>query len=174
MPRSQIPLVIEDASAFARNLRQDWPREPLGQAEMLARIAKAAGYRNHQHLKAETPEEQPLDKDAQKRITDALRVFSNDAIMVRWPQKTSVQRLCLMWFWSRIPGRIDLTENQVNDILRAGERFGDHVLLRRSLIDQKLVKRSIDGSVYRRIEQRPRPEERQFLRNLSERCLLRV
>lgn len=171
MSRSHIPLVIEDLSAFATHLRKNWPSDPPGQAATLTLVAKAAGYRNHQHLKADTPDDAPPDPAAQKRITEALRVFSQDAIMTRWPQKTSVQRLCLFWFWSRIPGRLDLCERDINAILQAGERFGDHVLLRRSLIDHKLVTRSVDGSLYRKIEQRPAPAERAFIRALSERLV---
>lgn len=173
MSRSPLPLVIEDISAFATALRANWPANPPGQAQALAMIAKAAGYRNHQHLKAETPPDPVPDAAAAKRIKDALRVFSNQGLMTRWPQKTSVQRLCLMWFWSRLPGRVNLNEKQVNAVLQDGEAFGDHVLLRRSLIDHGLVKRSNDGAVYRRVEGRPTPEERQFLRSLSERCLMR-
>jgi len=171
MSRSQIPLVIEDISAFATQLRKTWPSDPPGQAASLALIAKAAGYRNHQHLKATAPEDPAPDPFAAKRVKDALRVFSDQGLMTRWPQKTSLQRLCLFWFWSRLPGRVDLSEKDVNAILQAGETFGDHVLLRRSLIDHKLVKRSTDGRIYRKIEQRPTPEERQFIRTLSERIM---
>ena len=169
MSRPQTPLVIADLSAFATALRQNWPDTKPGQSQTLTLIAKAAGYRNHQQLKAATPDDPPPDKLAAKRVSDALRAFDNAGLMTRWPQKTSLQRLCLMWFWARLPGRKDLTEQQVNQVLKAGETFGDHVLLRRSLIDHGLMKRAIDGRIYRKIEQRPTPEERQFLRELSER-----
>jgi len=173
MSRSPIPLFIEDISSFATAMRQNWPAEAPSHTATLALIARAAGYRNHQHLKANAEQDSALDKAAEKRIKDALRVFSEDGMMIRWPQKTSLQRLCMVWFWSRLPGRIDLSEKDVNAILKEGEAFGDHVLLRRSLIDHKLVKRSIDGRIYRKIEQRPSLEERQFLRTLSARHMTR-
>lgn len=171
MSRSPLPLVIEDVSTFAIALRKSWPADPPGQAQALTLIARAAGYRNHQHLRADTPPDGAPDKAAQKRIADALRVFDASGIMQRWPKKTSVQRLCLLWFWSRLPARRDLSEAEVNAVLQAGEAFGDHVLLRRSLIDGRLVQRTTDGRVYRRREAAPTPEERQVIRILSERQL---
>ncbi len=171
MSRSPLPLVIEDVSAFATALRKSWPADPPGQAQALTLIARAAGYRNHQHLKANADVQDAPDKAAQKRVQDALRVFDAEGIMQRWPKKTSVQRLCLMWFWSRLPARRDLSEAEVNAVLQAGEAFGDHVLLRRSLIDGRLVQRTNDGRIYRRLEAAPAPEERQVIRALSERQL---
>ncbi len=171
MSRSPLPLVIEDLSAFATQLRKSWPAEPPGQSQTLSLIARAAGYRNHQHLRADVEDDGAPDRNAQKRITDALRVFDDNGVMQRWPKKTSVQRLCLLWFWSRLPAKRDLSEAEVNEVLQAGEAFGDHVLLRRSLIDGRLVTRTNDGQVYRRLEAAPTPEERQVIRALSERQL---
>ena len=169
MTRAMIPLVIDDLSHFATQLRTHWPNSPVAQTEALALIARAAGYRNHQHLKAAQQVEPPLDKQALNRVKAALSVFDSGARMIRWPQRTSVQRLCMAWFWSRLPDRIAMTEKDVNAILKANEVFGDHVLLRRSLIDHGLAKRAPDGSSYRRIGRRPDAEERAVIRNLSER-----
>lgn len=171
MTRSPLPLVIEDVSAFAQTLRKNWPPSEPTHAQLLALVAKAAGYRNHQHLKAENAPEQELSKDAERRIQDALRVFDATGLMTRWPKKTSVQAICMAWFWSLLPAKTDLTEPQVNEILQGAETFGDHVLLRRSLIDHQLVTRAIDGSTYRRVEKSPSPEARQVIRALSERSL---
>ena len=171
MTRAPIPLVIDDLSHFATHLRTHWPARPVAQTEALALIARAAGYRNHQHLKAAQPMEPPLDKQALNRVKAALSVFDSDARMVRWPQRASVRRLCMAWFWSRLPDRIAMTEKDVNTILKANEVFGDHVLLRRSLIDHGLAKRTLDGSSYRRIGRRPDAEERAVIRNLSERIV---
>ena len=172
MTRSPIPLVIEDVSAFAQTLRKNWPNDEPSHAQVLRLIAVSAGYRNHQHLKAETPTDEIVAKDAQRRIQDALRVFDETGQMTRWPKKTSVQALCMAWFWSRIPAKTDLSEVQVNEILQSAEAFGDHVLLRRSLIDHKLVTRTLDGRTYRRIEQRPSDEARHVIRILSERLMM--
>ncbi|MEP2531052.1 DUF2087 domain-containing protein [Shimia sp.] len=156
MSKDMTPLFIADVSAFSKSLRKSLGEaEKLpGHAAMLSLIAKAAGYRNHQHLRA-TPPEQELDQLAMKR---ALRVFDDSGRMTRWPKHTKVQGLCLWPFWARLPAREDLTEKQVNAVLLEGLAFSDHVLLRRSLIDHGLAERTIDGSVYRRIERKPTAE----------------
>ncbi len=171
MTRSPIPLLIEDVSAFVQTLRKHWPDACPSHAETLSLIAKSAGYRNHQHLKTATEATLELSKDAERRIQDALRVFDQDGLMTRWPKKTSVQALCIAWFWSRLPAKTDLSEADVNAILQDTEDFGDHVLIRRSLVDHGFVTRALDGSTYRRIEKTPSAEARQVIRDLSARTL---
>ncbi|MBV8464530.1 MAG: DUF2087 domain-containing protein, partial [Burkholderiales bacterium] len=46
-------------------------------------------------------------------------------------------------------------ERDVNEAIKLGESFGDHVLLRRELVTARMLMRTPDGSVYRRIEQAP-------------------
>lgn len=172
MSSHPIPLVIEDMSQFARALRKHWPDEPPGHAQMLGLVAKAAGYRNHQTVKAEFGLPEPEDAFTAletRRLRDALRVFDLEGHMTRWPLKTSVQGLCLAIFWATLPARRDMTEKEVNAVLKSGERFGDHVLLRRCLIEHKMVTRTRDGSVYRRVERKPTPLERALIRAVAER-----
>ncbi|WP_341365856.1 DUF2087 domain-containing protein [Yoonia sp. BS5-3] len=154
MPRALQPITIADLSAFTKNLRQDLQkRDDLpGHAAMLSMVAKAAGYQNYQHLRAD---QSPATAQTQtKQLDRALRVFEG-GIMTRWPKQTSVQALCMWAFWAALPARTDLGEKDVNEILRAGHSFEDHALLRRSLIDHKLVTRTKDGKTYRRIERAP-------------------
>ncbi len=42
-------------------------------------------------------------------------------------------------------------------MLIAGNGLGDHVPLRRSMIDHKQLTRTIDGASYRRVERPPTP-----------------
>ncbi len=166
MTKDATPLFIADVSDFTRSLRRSLAQtETLpGHAAMLGLVAKSAGYRNHQHLKA-TPSHRPeLDELALKR---ARRVFDDEGRMFRWPKWTKVQGLCLWPFWVRLPARQDISEKEVNAVLQEGLTFGDHVLVRRSLIDHGFAQRTIDGSVYRRIEQRPTPEAFALLEHLS-------
>lgn len=177
MASHPIPLVIEDVSQFARLLRESWPQDPPGQAKTLALVARAAGYRNHQTLKAQlapAEPEAPLSPIETRRLRDALRVFDEHGIMTRWPLKTSVQGLALAAFWAALPARRNMTENEVNELLKTGERFGDHVLIRRSLIEHKMAQRDLDGSNYRRIERKPTVLERHLIRAVAERKLARV
>ena len=156
MPKEVTPLFIADVSAFTRTLRNSLSnqQEVPGHAAMLALVAKAAGYRNHQHLRS-TRSEPALDELALKR---AKRVFDAYGRMMRWPKQTKVQGLCLWPFWARLPSHRDMAEPEVNAVLQEGLSFNDHVLLRRSLIDHSLATRSTDGSIYRRVERKPTPE----------------
>mgnify|MGYP000595182053 CR=1 FL=1 len=151
MARDVQSLTISDLSQFAKQLRADLlARDQIpSHASMLSAIAKAAGYDNHQHLKAAQPA--PVDPQLKK----AQRVFDTAGIMTRWPKQTTTQALCMWAFWTRLPADTDMTEKQVNAVLIAGHRFGDHALLRRSLIDHRLVTRTNDGATYRRIERAP-------------------
>ncbi|MDG1769893.1 MAG: DUF2087 domain-containing protein [Yoonia sp.] len=56
-----------------------------------------------------------------------------------------------------MPAKTDLTENEVNAVLIAGNGLGDHVPLRRSMIDHQQLTRTIDGASYRRVERPPTP-----------------
>lgn len=71
--------------------------------------------------------------------------------------------------WARLPSRRDLSEAEVNATLKDGSTFGDHVLLRRSLIDHGLATRSQDGSIYRRVERPPPPDARALLARVPQR-----
>ncbi len=154
MPRQVQQIMINDLSTFTKSLRvalqkqDDFPSH----ARMLSLVAKAAGYENFQHLRAAEPA--PRAPTAPRSFERALRCFEQGS-MVRWPKQTSVQGLCLWVFWAQLPAKQDLTEKQVNAVLKAGHSFGDHVLLRRSLIDHRLATRTKDGKIYRRIEQAP-------------------
>ncbi|SFR37503.1 hypothetical protein SAMN04488005_1119 [Yoonia tamlensis] len=153
MPRQTQQVTIKDLSTFTKSLRASLQQQDAfpSHAKMLSLVSKAAGFDNYQHLKAE----RPATPDRPSRgLERALRCF-DQGIMTRWPKQTAVQGLCLWTFWAQLPANVDLREKQVNEVLKSGNSFGDHVLLRRSLIDHRLVTRTRDGATYRRIEQAP-------------------
>lgn len=160
MTRDLNAVFINDLSGFARALSRDLAgREMPGHQAMLGLIARAAGYRNHQHLRAETPRPDPS-----RAVARALRNFDPQGRMIAWPAQTKLQGLCLWRFWAGLaPGR-DYREAELNAALRDWHLFGDHVLLRRSLIDHRLMERATDGNWYRRIEQAPPPEALAMIR----------
>ncbi|ABD54738.1 DUF2087 domain-containing protein [Jannaschia sp. CCS1] len=166
MTRSIEPLYIADLSLFTKSLRASLEAQPgpaaVGQAKMMDLIAKAAGYRNQQTRRAATPAPQPTP-----RLGRALRCFDEDGQMIRWPKQTMVQVLCLWVMWHHLPARRDLSEPEVNAILNAHHSFGDHALLRRSLVDHGLITRTRDGRVNRRIEQRPPDDARALIQALA-------
>ncbi|MBI3367979.1 MAG: DUF2087 domain-containing protein, partial [Burkholderiales bacterium] len=55
------------------------------------------------------------------------------------------------------------TEREVNEILKAANTFGDHVTLRRELINHQLMTRKSDCSEYRKLPARPDAEARTLI-----------
>jgi len=172
MTRDAVAMTIPDLSAFARTLRGRLETDPAlpGHQALLSHLAAAAGFRNWQHLRAVSQPAPPApapDTAALRRLERALHVFDDQGRMRHWPSGTALQGLCLWVFWARIPASMDIGEPQVNALLKAGHLFGDHVLLRRSLIDHRLVSRTVDCTVYRRIEPAPPPEALLLIRRLG-------
>ena len=159
MARESISITIDDLSMFTKSLRNSLKqRDTLpGHATMLGLVAKAAGYDNFQHLKADQPSVKPARGTTSKAMERALRIWS-DGIMTRWPKQISVQQLSCWVMWADVPSKTDLTEKQVNAILNARHSFKDPAILRRSMVEHRLIWRTNDGSVYRRIEQAPPAE----------------
>ncbi|MCV6584664.1 MAG: DUF2087 domain-containing protein [Marinibacterium sp.] len=169
MPRQDVPLYIADLSGFTKSLRKSLSQTVSetdalpGHQAMMGLVARAAGHRNIQTLRAAQPAPPVKPSRALKR---ARQVFDAQGRMIRWPSQTAVQGLCCWVFWARLPARQDLSEPQVNDILRDGNLFGDHVQLRRGLVEHKLVTRTVDGRIYRRLEQAPPPDARDLIRTI--------
>ena len=175
MSREPLPLFVPDLSTFARSLsRALAERETttqLGHVEMLNLIARAAGHRNVQALRAslrapaaplageDQPPPIPLSDNARK----ALRQFDTRGRLVRWPSKYSIQKLALWILWTRFDSRRVYSEKEVNTVLMAANAFGDHVTLRRELIDHQLFARKSDCSEYRKLPARPDEETRALL-----------
>jgi len=172
MTRAAIPLAISDLSAFARALRLRLSplKELPGHEAMLSHLAAAAGYRNWQHLVAvtePTPAPAAPDPAALRRAERAAQVFDDQGRMKHWPAQTALQAMCLWVLWSRLPAAQNLSDPEVNAALKEWNLFGDHALLRRSLIDHRMVSRSADNRVYRRIEQAPPPEALVLIRRIA-------
>lgn len=175
MSRTLLPYHADDLSALARALKRelDAREKRPGHVEWLNILVRATGYRNFQHYKAEAgalpsrpdtpamplahamPEPEAVDL---KRVEAVARCFDHKGVLTRWPAKTNHQYLCLWRLWSIFPAERDLTESEVNDFLKAHNGFGDHVLLRREMVNARLIDRDRDCRRYRRIEQRPPAE----------------
>lgn len=163
MSRSTYPLAIPDLSAFAKALREQLlklDRAP-GHVEMLNLCAKAAGYKNYQHFRAqaEPTESRPAEPlpDLDK-VEKVARYFDREGRMASWPSRQNHQELCYWVMWSRIPAGEVFTEREISELLNEWHLFGDHALLRRGMYEARLVSRTLDGREYRRIEQKPPAE----------------
>jgi hypothetical protein len=177
--RETVPLLAHDLSQFARALgrslqeRHAARAEPPGHVELMNLLARAAGHRNLQALRAATLKPLPRPAaSADDRIAmpalgttarKALTQFDAQGRLVRWPHKLSVQRLAMWALWTRFDARRVYTEREVNEILKAWHCFGDHATLRRELINHKLMARKPDCSEYRKLAVRPDEEARWFL-----------
>jgi hypothetical protein len=184
MSRLPLALTVPDASQFARALgaslksRHADGRPPPGHVELLNLMARALGHRNLQSLQAQSrraaapaalpgpplaaedrPPPLPLSDTARK----ALMQFDSRGRLLRWPNKYSVQKLAMWVLWSLFDGRRVYTEAEVNEVLKAANAFGDHVTLRRELINHRLMSRKPDCSDYRKLPAVPDEEARALL-----------
>lgn len=178
MSRTPIPFVAEDISALARTLASEIAGHDgaPGHVEWLNILARAGGFANFQHFRAqhdaraelETPPPPPASVDM-ARLGRILRYFDEAGRLIRWPGKASHRPDCLWVLWSRMPAGAVMHEREVNERLAAEHLFGDYALLRRELVDTGLMRRTQDGREYRRIEQAPPPEAVELIRLLGRR-----
>lgn len=179
MSRTVLPLHAEDISALARSLRNQLAAQPQppSHLEMLNMLARANGYRNFQHLRAQAtaagaapPSPQPV---AAPPVPDAAKVkrlacfFDGQGRLSRWPGKLSQRVACLWVVWSKLPPRRRFSPGEIKQILEAWHLFGDHALLRRFLCDLGLVGRTADCRAYWRVERQPPPEALALIRHLG-------
>jgi hypothetical protein len=186
MPRELTPLVAADLSTFAKNLRAQWAeRHDRGagapsHVEMLNLLARAAGHRNVQALRVAQPSTRvrsvalvrgPRDPSLSETADRALRQFDASGRLVRWPTKRALQVLALWCLWMPFDGKRRYSEREVNELLNSRHLFGDHCLLRRELIEMKLLTRTPGGAEYRKVAARPDAEAVALLSALRQRSV---
>lgn len=178
MSRSALPFYAEDISAFARSLNAqlDACDHKPGHLELLNMLARSAGFRNFQHFRAQLDARERLDQPQAvaapvdyQLVQTLTKYFDTNGRLARWPGKFSHREPCVWALWSRLFPRQAYTEQRINDFLKASHTFGDHVLLRRQLIDLGLVTRTADGREYRRVERRPAAEIVELIRVVTKR-----
>ena len=82
-----------------------------------------------------------------------LSRFLNDAGQVTiWPKKHADKQLVLEYLVNKFTYGKIYTEKEINDILNDWHTFQDWPLLRRSLIDSRLMVRDLNGYAYRRTQ----------------------
>jgi hypothetical protein len=162
MTRDTLPLSVADLSAFARQLRRTWPDEPPGHLALMNLLARAAGFRNLQHLRANVLAEARLSAVAPRvdhvAVEGLRRCFDAEGRLLRWPARTQVQHQVLWVLWSHLPQGEAMTERQISDRLNRWHLFGDAAIIRRTLLELGLVSRKPDCTDYRRVERKPPPD----------------
>lgn len=176
MTREVISLSIPDLSAFTTALRRELANgsgDP-GHLTFMNMTARAAGYRNVQHLRAIHTAQERLAKPA-PALPDAtlvetvLRQFDARGRLIRWPSKTVHQHLAVRALWARLPQHVSMTEREISQWLNRWHGFGDAPILRRTMVELGLVTRSIDCRDYRRVEKPPTAEASLLIRLLAQR-----
>jgi hypothetical protein len=133
----------------------DLPDLPAALAEVLPDVALPRP--------ARAPEDAPQPPALSATVRKALQQFDSRGRLVRWPNKLSVQRLAMAALWTRFETRRTYTEKEVNEVLKAAHGYGDHVTLRRELINHRLLARESDCSAYWKLPVRADEEMRWFL-----------
>ena len=178
MTRTAVPLRVDDLSPFAKTLRQALTQHEgvPTHVELLNLIAKAAGFSNYQHLRADAgtagrlvAAAAPTPPADLRQVEKAARYFDAGGVLQTWPARFKLQLLCMWVLWSRLPPDTSHTEREISALLGDWHEFGDPALLRRAMFEAKLVDRSVDGRDYRRIEQAPPAELKPLLAHLAER-----
>jgi len=177
MTRNLIAFSAPDLSGFTKALRRSLAAHhsqhgqlPTHQ-QLRNQIARAAGHRNLAALQADAASAAPAPLRRRPAAPSALSAAARKALMqfdtqgrlMRWPNKYSIQRLVLWVLWMQFDGRRVYTEHEVNNVLKAWHTWGDHVTLRRELINDRLLTRRSDGSQYRKLPARPSAEVRALL-----------
>lgn len=171
MTRVLLPLHAADLSTFAKSLAQQLAgaAEPPGHQSLMNMLARAAGHRNLQALRAAQlkPMRPPPPEEAPLLLTPlarkALGQFDARGRLARWPTRHAVQRLAIWVLWTHFELRRVYTEREVNELLKAWNAFGDHATLRRELVEMKLLTRKPDCSEYRKLSPRPADEVRALI-----------
>lgn len=176
MTKDAIPLPVPDLSAFARALRRELTAlaDPPGHLALMNMAARAAGFRNVQHLRASATAQIRLDSPATQapdhaKVEATLRHFDPQGRLATWPARTAQQHLAVRALWARLPPRTPLTERQFSAVLTQWHGFGDPAILRRTMVELGLVTRSADCRDYQRVEAQPTPEARVLIATLAQR-----
>jgi hypothetical protein len=168
MTRPHLPLQTGDLSDFARGLARQLGDASPSHLTLMNMLARSAGFRNVQHLRASRAAERRLaDRVAptppdHRLVERALHQFDPFGRLVRWPSRQSVQTLALWAIWAVLPAGLLVREQDINNAILQEHVFGDPAMIRRTMIAAGLLTRKADGTEYHRIEREP-PSEAKLL-----------
>ncbi len=80
------------------------------------------------------------------------RYLDAEGRLKAWPSKRSDQMDALRYLVARLPGGVEWSERELNELLKGLHTFGDWALLRRDLYDARLIDRSRDGQRYWKVQ----------------------
>ncbi len=172
MTKQSIPLYAVDISQFSRSLAKQLGQDDahISHLSLMNMLARAAGFRNFQHMRAAHKTGQKMADGAESAQIDhglvarCLQHIDAQGVMRNWPSRQKVRNVCVWLFWAQLPKGVVMSEKLVNSILNQHHVFGDAALLRRMMVGLGMVTRNRDGSDYQRVEQKPPAEALELIR----------
>lgn len=93
------------------------------------------------------------DTPAKDELLEQIKGFLDDQGRIKvWPSKQAKKKLILAYMAPKFEPGKNYAEKEVNAMIDQWHTFGDYFLLRRGMVDAKLLGREKDGSIYWRIE----------------------
>jgi hypothetical protein len=77
------------------------------------------------------------------------RFLDQDQKVSVWPKKHADKALVVEYLATKFDDRLTYTEREVNEVLKSWHTFSDWPLLRRELVNRKLMSRDINGYTYK-------------------------
>ncbi len=81
-------------------------------------------------------------------ISELTNFLDNEKRIKSWPAKKEKKQAVLLYLSTKFEKNRIYTEKEVNEIINDWHTFKDFFLLRRGLIEKKLLNRTWDGSQY--------------------------
>lgn len=79
---------------------------------------------------------------------EIVNFFDNDGRLKVWPSKPLKKAEVINWLGSSFEEGREYSEKEINEIIKNNISFGDYQLIRRELIEKKVLQRTTDGSIY--------------------------
>jgi Uncharacterized protein conserved in bacteria len=96
-----------------------------------------------------------------KGLQRVARCFAAKGRLQRWPSRRGDQLMVIWVVWWQLPDQ-QMSEVELNQLLRSWHDFEDYALIRRELVDLELMRRTPDGKIYRKID-RDMPQDAERL-----------
>lgn len=81
-------------------------------------------------------------------MSDVSNFIDNSGKIENWPAKHILKLKVLEYLIDKFEYNHFYTEKEINSIIESHHTFGDYFLLRRELIEKKLLSRTRDGAKY--------------------------
>ena len=101
-----------------------------------------------------------------KQTDRVARCFDPKGRLQRWPAKRSDQLVVLWVIWWQLPDDLQMSEIELNGMLKGWHDYEDYALIRRELVELQLLRRTPDGRIYRKVSRDIPADAEQLARTL--------